>query len=79
MNNKISICLGGKDELCDPGDEKRIENPGDKREQEKKYDRWFYLVPDCGGDGSWIHLLPLIPRAPTRAGRECYCPIDPDL
>lgn len=79
MNNEISICLSGKDELCDAGEEKRIENPGDKREQEKKYDRWFYLVPDYEGDGSWIHTIPLTPGLQPVQNRECYCPIDPDL
>ena len=46
MNNKVPVCLDGKDHCAISGDEKRIENPGDKRQQEKNYDRWFYLVPD---------------------------------
>ena len=77
MNNKISVCLSGKDELCDAGDEKRIENPGDKREQEKKYDRWFYLVPDYGGDSILDPYNSSDSRSPNLADRECYCSCNP--
>lgn len=55
MNDKVPVCLYGKDHLSDSGNQKRIENPGDKREQEKYYDCWFYLVPDYGWDGSCTH------------------------
>ena len=57
MNNEVPVCLDREDQLCDAGEEKRIENPGDKREKEKKYDRWFYLVPDYGRCVSWIHTM----------------------
>jgi hypothetical protein len=46
MNYEISICLDGKDQLRDAGDEKGIENPGDKREQKKEYNCWFNLLSD---------------------------------
>ena len=41
MDDDIAVCLHRKDNLRDAGDKKRIENPGDKREQEKDYNRWF--------------------------------------
>ena len=73
MNNKVPICLHREDYLCDAGDQKRIENPGDKREQKKNNDRWFYLVPDYGWNRSKIHRnTASYLKAPNSTGREFY-------
>jgi hypothetical protein len=57
VDDEIAVCLYRKDRLCNAGDEERVENSGDKRKQEKKYERWFYLVLDYGYDISLIHKI----------------------
>jgi hypothetical protein len=48
MNNEIPVCLNRKDQLCNSGYEKRVENTGDKSKKKKNYNRWFQLIPDYG-------------------------------
>ena len=57
MDKKIPVCLDREDDLCDTGDNKRVNDAHDKRKQEKDQYRRFCLFFDQGSDRFGSHEM----------------------